>query len=112
MIRRIVTYILSFSIAFHPVPLYATNPDVTVLHASKAYTAQSGETPVKCLDVKKGKSDQVHLAFDSSLHQEGSEYLVVLDRNPIAKVFFKQGQLNFWGSEGYDFNLESEAGYC
>lgn len=111
MFRRIVTYLVCFGIAFHPVPLYATNTDVTVLQQTQAYAAQIGDTPVKCLDVKRGASGQVHLAFDQSLHQDNSSYVLVLDRAPIGQVFFEKGQLNFWGYQGYNFSLQAKEGY-
>jgi len=111
MFRRIVTYLVCWSIAFHPVAVQATNTEVTVLLANKAYAAQIGDKPVNCLDVKKGKSGQVHVAFDQSLHQENSSYVLVLERQPIGQVFFEKGQLNFWGYQNHVFSLEAQEGY-
>ncbi len=111
MFRRIVTYLVCWSIAFHPVAVQASDTEVTVLLANKAYAAQVGDTPVQCLDVKKNESGQVRLSFDNGLHNEGLDFLLVLEKKPVGQVFFKNGQLNFWGYEGSNFSLEADANY-
>jgi hypothetical protein len=85
--------------------------EVTVLRKANAWDGQVEDKPVRCLTVKKANSGQIRLAFDKSLEAEGEDFLLVLDRNPVGRVFYKDKQLNFWGCAGNSFSLESPATY-
>lgn len=91
-------------------PIFAM--EVTVLQDTNAWSEQRGNTSVRCLAVKKDtQSGHVRLAFTKQLEEEGRDFLLILEKKPVGRVFFKKNQLNFWGYAENSFSLESPATY-
>lgn len=112
MFRKIVTYLVAFAIAFQPVSLYATDQDVTVLRARSAYRLESDQGPVDCIDVKRGRTGEIQLAFDPSLHQENTSIYLVLNQKSVGLITYLKNKLNFIGWGDNTFKLESPATYA